>query len=400
MTEKVINLQDRKADVVDELQKRVEEASNIWNNPMNLTALVDAEPKPQKWFIKDRIVAGRGAVVSGLGGSSKTRFVIHLAVGACIGDLPWDWEVVQTGRSLLVLTEDTEDEFHRMIHNMCKSLEITQEEKRKLYERLIIYPLAGQQSILLSKDKSGNLKPSPLFNDLVNFIKKTDDIVFIGLDPALSITDGEEMDQSHQRRLGKMADDLAVLTGAVVMLVAHASKNLKDEITSHNSRGGGALVDAVRGEFVMRNMTKNEARKAKVSEEDRHKIVQLVGVKGNMLPPSAYIPVWLLRDQFGNLQPAELDFNLDVDCIGRREKDALKVLVDLCSDGTGIKIVEWKKALIEADIIKKSKKQKSQEQDMYIIKKKLFDAGMIKKDGRGIYKPDESGDGPDYDFDD
>ena len=385
-------------DGISKVEKQIEELSNIWKNPMSLTTLVDVEPSPQKWFIQDRIVAGRGVVVSGIGGSSKSRFLIHLAIGACIGDIPWNWEVVQTGRALLVLTEDTEEDFHRMLHNICLSLDITQDEKRTLYQKLIIYPLAGQEVSLLGKNKSGKLEPSDLFKDLVRFIQETGDIVFIGLDPALSITDGDDMDQSHQRRLGKMTDDLAVLTGAVVMLVAHASKNLKEEITSHNSRGGGALVDAVRGEFVMRNMTRNEARRAKVSEEDRHKIVQLVGVKGNMLPPSAFIPVWLLRDQYGNLKPAEIEFNMDVDSIGKREQDALKILIEMNNGGIMVKLGEWKKALIEAGIIKKTKKQKNQDQEMFIIRKKLFDAGMIKSESRGIWIPDDSGN--DFGFDD
>jgi RecA-family ATPase len=375
--------------------------TSIFDEPMNLPALLNIEPRPQKWFMRNRIVAGRGAVISGIGGSSKTRFVIHLAVGACLGRLPWDWEVAQTGRAILVLTEDTEEEFHRVIHNMCLSLAITQDEKRKLYEGLIIYPFAGKRSILLSKDKSGNLEPSQLFHDLANFIQQQGDIVFVALDPALSLTDGEEIDQSHQRRLGKMADDLAVLTGASVMLVAHAAKNLKEEITSHNSRGGGALVDAVRGEFVMRNMTRKEAQKAKVSEEDRHRIVQLVGVKGNMLPPTAYIPVWLQRDQFGNLEPAELDFNpASSDCVGKKEKDALNVLVNICQDGMKPKLNQWMLQVIEAGIIKKTKKQKTQQQEMHKIRERLFDAGMIKKEGHGVWIPEDSGDDPDFDFND
>jgi RecA-family ATPase len=408
MTDKVINMEAKKADVIDKLNSKLIETSDtiateesIWNRPLNLPNLVDAEPLPLKWFIKDRIVAGRGVVVSGIGGSSKTRYVIHLAVGACLGKLPWDWEVAQTGRAILVLTEDTADEFHRLIHNMCLSSELTRADKIKLYDRLIVYPLAGKQSILLQKDKHGNLEPSQLFNDLVTTIQKQEDIVFIGLDPALSLTDGEEIDQSHQRRLGKMADDLAVKTGSTVMLVAHAAKNLKEEITSHNSRGGGALVDAVRGEFVMRNMTKKEAHNAKVSAEDRPRIVQLVGVKGNMLPPSAYIPVWLQRDQYGNLEATDIEFNPDdTNCIGTKEKKAHEVLIEICKDGVKPKLKQWMEALIEINTIKKTKKQKAQEKEMHDIRKRLFEAGMIKKDGHGIWIPEVEDEGRDFDFND
>ena len=414
MTDKinnVIKMEDRKPDAIDELNKKIIETSDtidleasIWNKPLNLPKLIDDEPSPQKWFIKDRILAARGAVVSGIGGSSKTRYVIHLAIGACLGKLPWDWEIEQTGRAVLVLTEDTADEFHRLIHKMCLSFELTRADKIKLYNRLIVYPLAGEQSILLKKDNHGNLEPSKLFEDLVATIHKQNaqgDIVFIGLDPAISLTEGDELNQTHQRRLGKIADDLAINTNTAVMLVAHAAKNPKEDLESHGARGGGALVDMVRGEFVMRNMTKKEAIKAKVSAEDRPRFVQLKGVKGNLMPASFYVPVWLQRDNYGNLEPADLDFNPDdTNCIGTKEKKAHEVLIEICKDGVKPKLKQWMEALIEINTIKKTKKQKAQEKEMHDIRKRLFEAGMIKKDGHGVWIPEVEDEGRDFDFND
>ena len=148
--------------------------------------------------------------------------------------------------------------------------------------------MAGEDCILLEKKAKGIIETSALFDGLVAKIKELGDVVFVGLDPALSLTDGDEMDQGHQRRLGKMCDNLAVLTGATVLLAAHAPKAVKNEISSHNSRGGGALVDAVRTELVMRTMTTDEAKKAGIQPDERPRYVQLLATKGNFLRPSAY----------------------------------------------------------------------------------------------------------------
>jgi hypothetical protein len=51
--------------------------------------------------------------------------------------------------------------------------------------------------------------------------------------------------------------------GACVVLASHSAKALQgaDEIGSHSSRGGGAITDAVRAEFVLRTMTAAEAKR-------------------------------------------------------------------------------------------------------------------------------------------
>jgi RecA-family ATPase len=384
------------------VQEPEQEQTNAWDAPLDLPSLLHTEPDEVKWFIDKRLIQGRGAVVSGVGGSSKTTLIKQLAVGAVLGRLPWDWEISTPGRALLVLTEDTAGEAHRAMHNICLALELPYTEKQTVYERVVVYPMAGEDVILLKKSSKNTLENSPLFENLVKKIQSMGDCVFVGLDPALSLTDGDELDQGHQRRLGKMCDNLAVLTGATVLLVAHAPKSQKEEITSHNSRGGGALVDAVRTEFVMRTMTSKESLKAKITDpEERFRHVQLLAVKGNFLPPAAYSPVWLRRDNYGMLHGAELDFNpASPDCIGKKEKDALNVLIEICQDGTKPKLNQWMLACIEAGNIKKSKTQKAQQQEMHQIRQKLFDAGMIKKSGHGVWIPEDSGDEPDFDFND
>jgi len=360
----------------------------IWNEPLNLPALIDKIPPDQQWFIADRIPAGRGCVCSGIGGSSKTTFMKQLAIGAVLKRLPWDWEVATSGRALLCLTEDTEEEAFRSIHFMCEAMDLTRYEKEKVYNGLILFPLAGEDVILLRKTNTNTLETSDLFKSLVEKIQEMGDCVFVGLDPALSLTDGDEQDQSDQRRLGKMCDNLAVLTGAAVMLICHAAKNFKEEISSHNSRGASSLIDAVRSEFVLRTMTRKEAKKAKlIDAEERFRHVQLVATKGNHLPPGAYLPVWLRRGDWGVLQESDISFSDGSDGITGVDREALKVLDELCQTGSSVKLNDWRNALIEAKLIKAGS-AKTQETRMFRIRKNLYDNGLIQSPKRGYWEPD------------
>jgi RecA-family ATPase len=259
--------------------------------------------------------------------------------------------------------------------------------KQKIYNSIIPYPLAGHDVRLLVKTNSGTLEKSNLFHKLAQKIKDFGDISFIGLDPALSLTDGDELDQGNQRALGKMADDLGVQTGAACALVTHATKGSlsKDELTSHNSRGGGAITDAVRAEFVMRTMTSKEAGLAKLSDrEERFRHVQLVGTKGNYLPPDAYIPVWLRRDNYGMLR--EADITLDNNEPTKKDIQALEILKDI-SKKHSPPIKDWRQACVAGGVFA-GRSESAVEKEMNRTKNKLREAGYIKKGhGRGIWLP-------------
>jgi len=115
--------------------------------------------------------------------------------------------VERTGRALLELTEDTAEEAHRTIHYICEGLQMTREERRRVYSKVICHPMAGQNCCLLGKDSNGAMVETPLLHALEKKIRDFGDVAFVGLDPALSINAGDEMDQGHQRALGRMVDN-------------------------------------------------------------------------------------------------------------------------------------------------------------------------------------------------
>lgn len=281
--------------------------ASIWDRPADIAAMLVTQPEPMSWLIAQRIPFSRGGVLTALGGTGKTTLLKALAVGCITGRLPMDgWEVDRTGKVVLVLTEDTHAEFHEDLHQLCQGM--TTRERELIASNLIVFPLAGKDTRLLVKSPRGVVERSALYSTLVAKIRAIGGVVLVGLDPALGISEGDELAQEDQRALGRAVDDLAVNCGATCVVLSHAAKGIlsTDELNSHSSRGGGALTDALRFEITMRGMTAKEATKYGVEDlAERNALVQIAITKGNRISPAAKVPVWLRYDS-GTLVSAGL----------------------------------------------------------------------------------------------
>jgi len=355
----------------------------------SIAHMLRTPPPELTWFCRDRLLSNRAHLLVGIGGSSKTRALIQLAMAAVTGRLAWAWEIERTGSAVLILAEDTQEGFHRTLAAILEHGSFSHQERALLAERLHVFPLAGQDTKLLALQPGGVLVETSHFTGLVERCKRIPDLAFIGLDPALGLTEGDENSQTHQRRLGSLCDRLAIESRAAVVLVAHAAKALQsaEEVGSHSSRGGGAITDAVRAEFTLRTMTAPEARDAGITDlEERKAHVQLVATKGNELSPAAFVPVWLKRGPGGVLAQVKLEQAGDRGGIGRREAQALAILKELAAVSTPA-MREWRAACQEAGLLH-GENERAHERAMERIRDRLRDASLIAPGmTRGIWLP-------------
>jgi len=364
-------------------------STNPFDNPLDVAELLETPPAPMQWFAKDRMPQGRGLLLTGVGGTSKSTMLKQLGFAAVIGRALWNWEFERAGKALLMLTEDTRDDVHASVKDIALAMALTPEERAALVRNLAIYPFAGNDSRLLIKGASGRLERGLLFDQLLARVQAMGDCVFVGLDPALALSDGDELDQQSQRALSKMADDLAVRTGATVVLVTHASKGLinAEEVGSHSSRGGGAVTDGARGEYVLRSMTAQEAKRAGIDDpEERARMVQFVACKGNRIPPAAKVPVWLRRGDGGVLSEVVLDMTKGATCTtAAQDEHIYGVLMDL-GNGGAVKLQDWQ-AACEARGVLTGKTDSTKRQYMKNAATRLTDAGQVERFKQGYYIP-------------
>ena len=369
-------------------QEEPTKEQNPWPHSTGDVGAYLRTPAPgHQWFARERLLMGRAGLLTAVGGSSKTRTLIHLAVGAVTGILPWNWQIDRTGSAALFLTEDTGDQVHRALHLIARTL--TPEQLALLSSRLRVFALAGKQSTLLALRPGVGLLPTERVTRLIELCREMPDLVFVGIDPALAVSDGDESNPAHQRRLGELVDRIAIDTGACVLLASHAAKALQgaDEIGSHSSRGSGAITDAVRSEYVLRTMNASEAKRFGIGDiAERKAHVQLLPTKGNELPPDAYRPVWLRRGEGGVLEQVTLT-EVDKPASGpsSRDMDALDVLREMTRKGS-VKVSAWGRACAERGVLNGS--SDAVEKAIHRCKASLLSAGLIVAGiTRGVYVP-------------
>ncbi len=371
-------------------------ATHLWSLRADLADILAHEPPGRPWFIDQIVELGRGALLNGLGGSSKTRALYHFGIAGVIGRLPWNWTVASTGSSILVLTEDTRRDLHETLYPMCRALGVTEAELEQINQHLHVLPLAGEDFRLLDMPDGRTLDRTGRYDQLREMIDGLGNTVFVGLDPALALTAGNELDQNHQRMLGKAVDDLAVNTEATVMLTSHATKGSlsQNELSSHSSRGGGAITDKVRAEYVMRTMTAKEGKEAGITDpEERKRHVQLVGVKGNNLPPESYVPAWLCRGDGGALHAADITQDKANEGLSSRKQQALSILVRLHQGDTAKspRFSEWQSECFSQGVIA-SNTEEARKRAMGRVRESLQNAGMIQPGEKsGAWVPTEQG---------
>lgn len=249
--------------------------------------------------------AGRAALITGLGASSKSTLLKELAISVTSGKPALGLSVPKPGKAVLVLAEDTPEDAYRSLDAIFQSMNLSDDEITLVHERLFIFAAAGKDCVIVSSESD---KTSLKLDQLISFVQSLGDVRLVGLDPAIALTRGRELDELAQRDLANTVEKIAMSTGAAVLVISHAAKSVQyqQDVGSHASRGSGAITDAFRLEILMRVMTQKEARDFQIADPDRHRFVRMQVTKANSLPPNLMHPVWLERVNGGALTLANL----------------------------------------------------------------------------------------------
>jgi hypothetical protein len=139
---------------------------------------------------------------------------------------------------------------------------------------------------LVSQTKSGTIIAEPIVEKLITVIKELG-IGLLIIDPFVSSHQVTENDNNAIAAVAQSWSRIADATGCAIELVHHARKTGGNEVGVEDGRGASALVAAARGVRVLNGMTKDEAEKAGIPEEDRRLYFRVDKGKSNLSRPAA-----------------------------------------------------------------------------------------------------------------
>jgi hypothetical protein len=244
-------------------------------------------PPPRGWLYGNIFARNFLSSLFGDGGVGKTalRYAQYVSL-ATERDLLGEY-IFQRCRVLIVSFEDDIHELRRRITALCIRYNIPREE---LKGWLFLWAPGAKGGKLMHRDRHGN----PIIGTLGDKLKKLINhykIDLIGLDPFVKTHGVGENDNTLIDMVVQVLVDLIHETNIAGDAPHHVSKPARngggDEPGDANKgRGASAMKDAARLVYTLNVMTKDEAKKLGVKEEDRWAYVRMDKGKVNIVPPS------------------------------------------------------------------------------------------------------------------
>jgi hypothetical protein len=182
--------------------------------------------------------------------------------------------------------EDPEEEIDRRVLALCQHHGIEQSELVDWF-----YRASGRETeLILAVGDAGDIV-EPVFELIEAYARDIKPAVF-AFDPLANMTESPETNDVF-RRLGKRLSRFADAHNCSIEIVHHTRKLNGKEAEVEDSRGGGALIGAVRAGRVLNPMTADEAVKAGIETHVDHFRIEAAG-KNNLSRPSTSA-TWLRR---------------------------------------------------------------------------------------------------------
>ena len=208
------------------------------------------------------------------GGASKSTLVLSECIAMATGRNFLGPSLAAPLRVFYYNAEDPLDEIVRRVLAICQHHGIDQSE---LVGQLFVAS-GRDHELILSKGDAGEIVEASF--DLVERFAIDNAIDVVAMDPLANLTDAPETNDAY-RRLSRRISQTADRCNAAMELVHHARKLNGAEATVEDSRGGSALIGAVRSARVLNQMTPEDAERAGLETHIDHFRIEAAG-KNNM----------------------------------------------------------------------------------------------------------------------
>lgn len=264
-----------------------------------------SDPPPRRWLLKDLVVLGKVGAIVAPGGSSKSQWLLQLAVGVATGiPVAEHWDIGEVGGVLVFFAEDDEDEIHRRIKRIENHLTMAGHgnDLRGMDNRLYVFSTVGHNTLLTKREPSGEVTATTIGACIASLAEQIENLKLIIIDPASRFRGGEENSNEDATRFVEALETLAKKTGATVLIAHHTNKgsySADSEPGQGASRGASALTDGLRWQMNLGRLTEKQLTSVGATKDQTGRYVAATVTKTNY---SAFpAPIFLERSDDGYL---------------------------------------------------------------------------------------------------
>lgn len=228
-----------------------------WKELGELGDVFGKAPRPRRWLLRDVLPLGKLGVLAAAGGVGKTMAIVQLSLSVATGK---DWlgtftvPTESTGRVLLALGEEDEEEVHRRLYNAARAMSLSAEEKELALKRIVVLPLAGTHVALTHGTNAGDIETDAHKALLQKMQSHADDWRLVVFDPLARFAGPDaEKDNAAATRFVETAESFCKAPGTpTVLLIHHSAQHARGESgaagddASHAARGATGLTDGSR----------------------------------------------------------------------------------------------------------------------------------------------------------
>jgi RecA-family ATPase len=206
----------------------------------------DNEPCPDRdWAVNERVSLRQVTLFSGEGAIGKSITELMLGV-AHVTAKDWLGSLPKPGGAFYLGGEDDEKELRIRLTAIAAHYGTTFDDLKAAGFRF--KSLSGEDAILAAPDRSGIIKPTALYDQL---LEEAGDLKpkHIGIDTSADVFAGSEIDRSQVRQFINLLKRLAIVSNGSVVLLSHPS--LTGISTGSGISGSTAWHNSVRSRFYM-----------------------------------------------------------------------------------------------------------------------------------------------------
>ena len=238
--------------------------------------------KPRRWIMKDRYIRGKVTLTIAPPGVGKSTLTMQEALSVAAGIDFAGRETMVKGKAWIYNNEDDTEELLRRIVAACKSLGI---EFDDIKDRVFIN--SGEVTpLVVAREQDHETVITEHVEQCMDVIKRENIDLFV-VDPFVETHTVNENANDAMNRVARAYRQIAQDCDCAVSLVHHSRKAQTGDSDAHignadTSRGAGSVVGVSRVAQTLYPMTKNDAKKYGIKDNERNLFIRLDDAKANL----------------------------------------------------------------------------------------------------------------------